>query len=176
MPGKTSVALIGFMGAGKSAVAGLLATRTGKTLVEIDSIIERESGKSIPGIFAEEGEIGFREREIQAVKDIAPLRNKIVACGGGLVLNRINIDRLKEDCVVIWLEASPGAVKKRIGGPEGSRPLLRGSPEELRRMMAFRRPFYSRAADVKINTTRIALDEVVESVMSELKKNADFCW
>ncbi len=178
MPGKTSVALIGFMGAGKSAVAQVLAARTGKTLVEIDSIIENEAGKSIPEIFAAEGEIGFREREIQAVKDIARLRNKIVACGGGVPLNRINIDRLKEDSVIVWLEVSPGKVQRRLRESESTRPLLKdsASPEELRRMMDFRRPFYSRAAEVKINTTRLDLGEVIERILGELKKNANFCW
>jgi shikimate kinase len=172
------MALIGFMGAGKSAVAEILSARTGKALIEVDAIIEEKAGKSIPQIFAEEGEIAFREREIQAVKDILPLRDKVVACGGGLVLNRINIDRLKEDCVVVWLEVSPGEARRRTLEVAGSRPLLKATDgtEELRRMMDYRRPFYGRAADIKINTTRRSLESVAERVLSELKNDADFCW
>jgi shikimate kinase len=88
------------MGTGKSTVGKILATRLKKKYVEVDKLIVASAGKSIPQIFDEEGETGFRERELETIKKIAFNKNQIVDCGGGAVLNRINIDRLKEKAVV----------------------------------------------------------------------------
>jgi hypothetical protein len=86
---KTSVALIGFMGTGKSAVGAVLAERLGKKFIEVDYLIEQKGGKPIPQIFEDEGEITFRELEIETIKQIAGRSNQVIACGGGAVLNRI---------------------------------------------------------------------------------------
>ena len=96
---KTSVALIGFMGVGKSAVGEELAARLGKKLVRVDALIESKAGKSIPRIFEEEGETTFREREIEVIKEIAAEKDQVIDCGGGVVLNRINIDRWLVDII-----------------------------------------------------------------------------
>jgi shikimate kinase len=173
---KSSVALIGFMGVGKSAVAARLAERLGKTLVEVDSVIERKAGKSIPRIFEDEGENGFREREIEAVKQISGGRRQVVACGGGVVLNQINIDRLKQDCVIIWLMASVQTIIKRTQMDARERPILGSlqSREDLQKLMKFRRPFYERAAEIKVDASRLGVEEVVEEILTELKNYADY--
>ena len=85
---KSSVALIGFMGVGKSAVAQILAAKLGKPLVEVDALIREQAALSIPEIFQREGEIGFRQREIDAVKEVAAGHNQVIDCGGGVVLNK----------------------------------------------------------------------------------------
>jgi shikimate kinase len=102
---KTNIALIGFMGTGKTAVGRLLAEKLNKKFLEQDSLIEQKAGKSIPEIFRQNGEISFRELEIAATKEIAREQNAVIACGGGVVLNKINIDRLKESSVVVYLTA-----------------------------------------------------------------------
>ena len=68
---KTNVALIGFMGTGKTAVGRRLAGKLGRRFIELDSVIERKAGKSIPEIFVEDGEIAFRELEIATTKEVA---------------------------------------------------------------------------------------------------------
>lgn len=173
---KTSIALIGFMGVGKSAVGKALSERLGKTLVEVDSLIVREAGKSISRIFQDDGEIAFREMEIQAIKAIASGKDQVVACGGGAVLNRINIDRLKKEAVIVWLKASPEAVFSRVAKDGEDRPLLRGknSIPEIRSLLKFRQPFYERAADIEVNTAGLEIARVVEKIISELKAFADF--
>ncbi len=92
---KSSLALIGFMGTGKTAVGKKLAGRLCREFIELDAVIERLAGKSIPDIFAEDGETRFRELEIEATRQVAGRRDAVIACGGGVVLNWINISRLR---------------------------------------------------------------------------------
>jgi shikimate kinase len=165
------------MGTGKSAAAEKLAARLGKKLVAVDSVIAREAGKTIPCIFEDEGEIGFRQREIEAIKRISLGRKQVVDCGGGVVLNRINIDRLKQDCVIVWLTASIDAILKRTQREAGTRPVLDSiqSRQELEELLRFRRPYYERASEMKINTARLNLEKVVNLIVDELKNHADYC-
>src|SRR3972149_1337910 len=121
---KTSVALIGFMGTGKTAVGRLLAQKLGREFIELDALVEKRAGKSIPEIFRQDGEIRFRELEIEAVKEVARRKNAVIACGGGIVLNAINIDRLRQECIIVCLTASPSVVLKRTSADKDGRPLL----------------------------------------------------
>jgi shikimate kinase len=168
---KTSIALIGFMGAGKSAVGSLLAQRLAKRLVETDRLIEEKAGKPISRIFQEEGEIIFREREIAVIKEIAGREGQVIACGGGVPLNRINIDRLKAQAVIIWLTASPGILLKRTHLDGEVRPVLKtvSNLSDLRSLIQFRKPFYERAADLTINTSRLNVEETAAEVIKALQ-------
>src|SRR4030042_154772 len=121
---KTSIALIGFMGTGKTATGKALARELGKDFIELDAVIEKKAGKSIPDLFREDGEICFRELEIEVTKETAAKKNAVIACGGGIVLNTINIFRLKQECVIVCLTASPEVILKRTSGDKGGRPLL----------------------------------------------------
>jgi shikimate kinase len=172
---KTSLALIGFMGTGKSAVGQVLAEKLGKKLVEMDSVIVTKSGKSIPQIF-DEGEIAFRELEIEVVKKLAEGRNQIISCGGGVVLNKINIDRLKIDSLIVWLTAAPAVILKRIRADKTSRPLLKSNSNlaDIREMLRYRNPFYERAADIKIDTSKIDVKTVAEQIIKKLSDYEDF--
>ncbi len=171
---KTNIALIGFMGVGKSTVGKLLAARLGKKFIEVDTEIEQQSGKSIPQIFQEKGEIGFRELEIETIKEISRQEKQVIACGGGAVLNKINIDRLKQDAVIIWLTASPDSILKRTHLNSDERPVLKGinDIQSLESLMQFRLPYYERSADMKIETTKLDLSTVVEQIIVQLKDYA----
>jgi len=189
---KTSVVLIGFMGAGKTAVGKVLAKRLGKKFVELDSVIERKAGKSIPEIFQQDGEVTFRELEIEVTKEVSRDKNLIIACGGGIVLNKINIDRLKNEAIIVYLTASPRVLLRRISGSGEGRPLLntsnRGGDEprhydldarsplnrSIQELLRFRKPFYDRAADIKISTSKLDIDSVAEQIIVELKENESF--
>lgn len=167
---KTGIALIGFMGTGKTAVGRVLAQRLGKELIETDALIERTAGMSIPEIFEKEGETGFREREIALVKEIAGKKNAVIACGGGLVLNKINIDRLHRENVVVCLTAAPGIILKRTAVDGEGRPLLAVADRavQIKELLAYRRPFYSRAADITINTSRLGVEAVAGEIIGRL--------
>jgi len=169
---KSGIALIGFMGTGKTVVGRLLAAMTGKEFLELDAIIEEKAGRSIPEIFRTEGEVGFREREIEAVKAIAGRKNAVIACGGGVVLNKINIDRLRQECAVVCLTASLEAILKRTAGDGGGRPLLAVADRvrQVKELLAFRRPFYQRSADITVNTSRLKPEKVADRILEELGK------
>jgi shikimate kinase len=173
---KSSIALIGFMAIGKSAVGKVLAAKTGKTFIEIDSLIEEKAGKSVKRIFREEGEIAFREYEIAMIKEFFFKKNLILACGGGAVLNKINIDRLKQEAVIIWLTASIQSILERIKNSGETRPLISGKDleKEVQSLLRFRQPFYQRAADIKVDTTGLTVDQAAEAILKKLGKYANY--
>ncbi len=173
---KTNIALIGFMGAGKTVVGQLLVKKLDRKFIELDLLIEQKAGKSIPEIFQQDGEIAFRELEIEATKEITRNQYSVIACGGGIVLNKINIDRLRESSRVVYLTASPRAILKRVSTEEGKRPLLAVDNPTLtaQELLKFRRPFYKRAADITINTSKLDIKAVAEQIIEKLKEDESF--
>jgi shikimate kinase len=173
---KTNIALIGFMGAGKTEVGQALAEKLNKKFVELDSLIEHKAGKSIPDIFQQDGEITFRQLEIEVIKEVSGDKNLVIACGGGIVLNKINIDRLRKESRMVYLTASPATILKRVSGDENERPLLETASKALaiQELLKFRKPFYERAADIKINTSKLIIDSVAEQIIKKLKEDEGF--
>jgi shikimate kinase len=167
---KTSIALIGFMGTGKTAVGKKLAVRLGKEFIELDAEIEKEAGKSVADIFRDSGESHFRDLEIEAVKKIAGKKNIVAACGGGVVLNDINVFRLKQECVIVCLSAAVPEILKRTSG--GQRPLLNVADREktVKKLLESRLPLYEKASDITVDTTGIDAPGVVKKITSALGK------
>ena len=172
---KSNIALIGFMGTGKTAVGRVLAQKLNRRFVELDALIEKKAGKSIPEIFRQDGEIVFRELEIAVTKEVASGTNLVIACGGGIVLNRINIDRLRQQGIIVYLTATPAVILKRVSS-DSHRPLLEVADraQTIRQLLKLRRPFYEAAADIKIDTTGLTIDSVAEEIISRLKENEGF--
>ncbi len=167
---KTSIALIGFMGTGKSVVGKALAKKLGKELIVLDDIIAARAGKTIPEIFHQYGEARFREFEIDVVRKVATKKNAVIDCGGGVVLNSVNIDRLKKESVIICLTASLPVILKRT--PGDTRPLLpaKGRTQFVKDKLASRQPLYREAADITVNTSRLNVNGVVDKILKLLKK------
>ncbi len=169
---KTNIALIGFMGAGKTAVGRVLAGKLNKKLAELDSLIEDKARKPISRIFQEDGEIAFRQLETEVTREVAAGKNQVIACGGGVVLNKINIDRLKEESVVVYLTASPDIILQRVSADNSVRPLLKKSNKAtaIKELIAFRQPLYERAADIKIDTSKLGIEAVAQQIIARLKE------
>ena len=167
---KTNIALIGYMGTGKTVVGRLLAERLGMRFVELDSFIEQQAGRSVPDIFRQGGEIAFRELEIEAVKEVAGGENLVIACGGGVVLNRINVDRLRENARMVCLTAPPDEILKRVAAEKGQRPLLEVDDPALAiaEMLTFRQPFYEGAADITVATSGLDVAAVAGRIIEKL--------
>ncbi len=165
---KSNIALIGFMGTGKTAVGAPLADKLGKKFLEMDEMIVEKAEKSIPRIFAEDGEIRFRELEMEVCKEASQGKNAVIACGGGVILNKLNLDYLKLSSVVICLKGSPEIVFQRTmkDGKE-TRPLLnKPNPmHEIQTLMEFRAPFYNAATEYQIDTSDLTLEEVIEKIV-----------
>ena len=171
---KSSIALIGFMGVGKTVVGKALAKKLNKEFVELDYLIEQKAGKTIPEIFEQEGEIAFRELEIEATKEVTSKKNQVIACGGGLVLNSINIDRLKRDSLIVYLTASPRVILRRVSNG-GDRPVLKVIDLAIiQELLRYRQPFYKRAADFKINTSKMDVNSIAEQIISKVRQDEGF--
>ena len=170
---KTSIALIGFMGTGKTAVGKLLAEKLGKEFIELDALIEKQAGMSIPEIFRKNGEIAFRELEIDITRRIAGRKNAVIACGGGIILNKINIDRLGQECVFVCLTASPAVILKRTSDDKDERPLLAVADRlrQIENLLKFRKPFYERSADIMVNTSRLKAEAVAGRIIEKLREH-----
>ncbi|MFC1918713.1 shikimate kinase [Chloroflexota bacterium] len=173
---KTNIALIGFMGTGKTMIGQLLAKKLGRRFIELDSLIEQRAKKSIADIFQQDGEIAFRELEIEFTKKISGEEYSVIACGGGIVLNKINIDRLREGGRIVLLTASPGVILMRTSRKKGQRPLLEvnNPAAAIDELLEFRKPFYERAADITIDTSKLDIDAVVERIIEKLKEDESF--
>jgi shikimate kinase len=170
---KTNIALIGFMGAGKSLTGVNLARRLKKKFLETDSLIEHRVGKSIPEIFSEDGETAFREVETEIAREVAAEENAVIACGGGMVLNKVNMDRLRENAVIVYLDIDPDIILKRLMNSGDKRPLL-NTPDRKQRIMGLlkqRKPIYEREADIRVAVDNIDAD-TAGLIIKALKANA----
>ncbi len=169
---KSNIALVGFMGTGKTAVGKVLAEKLDKRFIELDALIEQRAGKTIPEIFQQDGEIAFRELEIEATRDAAERENTVIACGGGVVLNQINIDRLRRKSVIVYLTASPEVILERTSSDTDERPLLvaENKVSRVAKLLKFRQPFYERAADITVDTSKLDVGEVAGKITKKLSR------
>ena len=168
--GSKPIALIGLMGAGKSAVARALAERLGGAAEDLDARIEARAGCSVTEIFEREGEIGFRAREHAALEAAIETGAAVIACGGGVVLDPGNRVRLRESCRTVWLEVSPSEAGRRIAAGSASRPLLAGGPLEARleALLRERGPLYESIAEVRVEAEGASPEEVAGRVIAGL--------
>lgn len=164
-----NLALIGFMGAGKSRVGKLVARRLHFDFFDTDEFIEAQVGKSITRIFAEDGEPAFREHERQVVEHLTGLKNTVISTGGGLPVNEKNMASLKTHALVVYLWAPPQKIWQRVRHQK-HRPLLQ-CPEPLAKieqLLTAREPFY-RQADVLVNTEKRPVADVAQHIIHEFR-------
>ena len=173
---KTSIALIGFMGTGKSMAGKALAAKLGKEFIELDALIAKKAGKTIPEIFQQDGEDAFRELEIEVTREVSVRKNAVIACGGGIVLNKINVDRLKKKSLIVYLTASPEVILKRVGPNARKRPLLDVKDKEatITELFRFRKPFYERVADITVDNSELDINSVVGQIINKVRENESF--
>ena len=119
-----SIVLVGMMGAGKSSVGRCLHSRTGLALHDTDEIVAANFGMSIPEIFAEHGEKQFREAETEALRRVRTEEPTIIITGGGIVLRKENVEIIKKQAVIVWLDGDEETLFARASRKQ-DRPLLR---------------------------------------------------
>jgi shikimate kinase len=168
--GANSIVLIGMMGAGKTSVGRCLQRRIGLARFDTDEIVVSKFGLSIPEIFSKYGEDRFRRAETEALSELAPAESAIIVTGGGIVLREENVELIKRLGTVVWLAAEEDTLFERASR-RGDRPLLQTeSPRKaLSEMLRVRAPLYAKAADFRVDTTRLTHEEVTDVILDEIE-------
>ncbi len=163
------------MGTGKTVVSKELSKKLNKEYISTDSLIVKKAGKIIPRVFNEDGEIKFRELEVEVIKEVSIENNLIIDCGGGVVLNKINIDRLNKNSIVVLLKSSPKSILTRILKEKDKRPLLEvpNTMEKIEQLLNLRKPFYENSSKYTIDTSNMRIDEVVDEIVEILKSEVE---
>ncbi len=162
--------LIGFMGSGKTSTGRLLAERLGFGFVDMDDLIVETAGMSIPEIFSRFGEDRFRDIETEVLKRVAGESNRVISCGGGVIIREENRRVLKNTGKVVYLRTSPEVAYERIKG-DANRPLIQ-VPDPLakiRELMERRRKWYEETAHLAVDTDGKTPSEVAEEVLNALR-------
>ncbi len=174
-PADVNLYLVGFMGTGKTTVGRAVAHKIGFNAVDSDHEIERLRGKTIPDIFAQEGEAAFRGMEREFIERGHPAERTLVACGGGLVVQPGMLELLKARGIVVCLHASLETILARTARHR-NRPLLDvEDPEQrVRTLYAAREPIYKQSGTVILTDSRPLHDVVSHVIRAWRRDAADF--
>ena len=159
------ITLTGFMGSGKTTVGKVLADFLGCPFMDLDDLVVKKAGKSIPDIFAQDGEPAFRQLEAQVLRKTVEKyaeSTAVLALGGGAVLAPSSAALLHEKTVCIYLRASLETLLTRLEGETAGRPLADAS---LADRLASREPIYEETAHVIIDTDGLSPDEVADEII-----------
>ncbi len=164
------IILIGFMSSGKSTVAKGLSEKLGIPRIEMDDEIVKLSGrKDVNEIFEKDGEVKFRELEIEFAKSLRDLKEGVVSTGGGVVQNKIILDLLRENGKVIYIELSFEKIVQILDDKnDDTRPLMKDK-EKARKLYELRKPLYEAYADITINRENKYANELADEIIEKLK-------
>jgi shikimate kinase len=157
------------MAVGKSAVGRALARKLKRRFVDIDGVIEKSEGMSISDIFAEKGELYFRECEKRVLREVLGRNNQVVATGGGAVVDEENLRLLQDRALLVCLTAAPDVLLDRAG-LGSKRPLLNGDDRRARieELMRDRREKYAQA-HFSVDTTGLSIEQVTKRILELLR-------
>jgi shikimate kinase len=164
-----NLALIGFMGTGKTSVGRLVAESLDFDYLDTDEMIQSGTGRTISDIFKADGEPAFRVLEEKVVAELEGRRKIVIATGGGLPTNSKNFNSLKTHALVVCLWASPEKIWDRVKN-QSHRPLLHDADPQakIRELLAAREPFYKQA-DVLLNTELRSVREVAQQIVHQFR-------
>lgn len=164
-----NIALIGFMGVGKSTMSHYLRDRFAMEEVETDAMIVESEGMAITDIFAKYGEPYFRDCESKAILRLQDCHQAVISCGGGAVMREENVVNLKKSSRIVLLTATPETILERVKDSD-ERPILNGhmNVEYIAGLMEKRREKYEAAADLAIATDGKSVEEICEEMIQKL--------
>jgi len=163
----TVVFLVGFMGSGKTSVGRVLSTHLGLAFIDLDDRIARHAGKSVPGIFAEDGEAAFRAHERAALVALEPelLAGAVIATGGGACQDAAARAWMQARGTMVWLDVPLETIERRVPR-DGSRPLF-GDRRALDALYQERRSGYA-SAGLRVDADALAPEDVARLVALRL--------
>ena len=164
-----NIVLIGMMGSGKTTVGKLLAQRLCRPFVDTDALIEEREGRSIPDIFARDGEGAFRTLELEVSRELSDQSGLIIACGGGLPIQGGAIAALKQNGLVFWLDRDPGETYDSLDASH--RPLARSGRDDFISRYQSRVAVYRNWSDhvVRAKSPRMA-EALIAAICSEVSE------
>ncbi len=162
--------LTGYRGTGKTSVAVLVAKQMARPLVDLDLVVEANSGKSIREIFDQGGESMFRRLETEALESVAQMPPAIISLGGGAVLSEENRERIRQTGSCVWLDADAETIAGRLKGDASTadrRPALTdlSEIEEISGLLKQRRTLYDQVSDLRIDTAEKTVQEVASEII-----------
>jgi shikimate kinase len=171
---KKVIYIIGFMGSGKSTAGEKLAYLLGWSFMDLDSKIEKVAGKTIPRIFAEDGEESFRKIESDVLKNLKLTGSTVVATGGGTPCHGDNMDYMRMTGVIVYLKMTPLQLVTRLLNSSGNRPLLKDVPDDqlllfIEEKLALREKWYNKA-DIIVDGLSLNL-ELLRSIITSKVEN-----
>jgi len=173
---KPNIALLGFMGTGKTQTGKILARMLKMEFVDVDQELEKMARMDIPSLVHKKGEIKFMELEILAIKKCCRKKNSVISCGGGAILNFLNTIRLRKNARLFLLTAHPKELVRRLEN-EKTRPLahLPDKEKEIRiaEILEARKSFYDATGAVRIKTDGKTPKEVAEMIVRLLHENSE---
>ncbi len=161
------IVLVGFMGAGKTTVGGLLAARLGLPLADSDQVIEEHAGRPVRQIFAEDGEPGFRALEHQVISDLLEGPDLVIAVGGGAPEHPRTHDRLLAEtrAHIVYLEVGYEQAMRRVGR-DGGRPML--ARPDVAAVYQRRLTVYAQVATLTVPTDDRAPEAISEDIVARM--------
>lgn len=165
-----NLVLIGFMGVGKTTMSDYFNTMFAMDVIEMDQIIARREGMTIPDIFEVHGEEYFRNCETNLLIEMQSRKNVVISCGGGVPMRERNVAEMRKNGRVILLTARPETILERIKG-DHSRPLLENNKNVsfIAALMEKRREKYEAAADIIVQTDGKSIQEIGEEIILQLR-------
>lgn len=170
---KMNIVLIGYRCSGKTVVGKAVAERLNRVFIDADDYLEYKAGRSIERIVDEEGWDYFRGLEKKVIDELSGQDNLVIATGGGVVTNDENVNHLKKNGLIIWLQAGADILKARMDDDQSvgkKRPALTGQDpvEEIRIILDQRTPLYKKASDRVIDTSRLSIAQTVNNIIEML--------
>lgn len=171
---KKTVALVGMMGAGKTAVGRAAAAKLGVPFLDSDAEIEAAANLSVPEIFQRDGEVFFRKREAEVIRRLLQTQCGLLSTGGGAYLAQVNRDNISGSGVALWLDAPLDLLWNRVRHKD-TRPLLRTADPRatLAEIFTARTPIY-RLAELRVACAPdLSIDAMAERVIDTLLTRPD---
>ncbi|MEG1408364.1 MAG: shikimate kinase [Terrisporobacter sp.] len=166
-----NIFFIGFMGVGKTTVSSYLSNLLNMEEIDIDNYIEEKESMTVAEMFKKYGEVYFRKCETKTLIELQEKSNRIISCGGGIVLKDENIDLMRKQGKVVLLTASPQTIYERVRY-SNDRPILNNNMnvEFISSLMEKRKDRYLEATDLIINTDDKTIEEVCREIIKKLNK------
>lgn len=171
-----NIALVGFMGTGKTVISKKIARASGLEYISTDEKIVQKEGRPVNDIFEKNGESYFRDIERKVIREVSEMDNVAIDLGGGAVINPENVRDIKKKSVLVCLWATPEDIYKRTkraspADRRSARPLLNVKEplKKIEELLRKRKPYYE-AADYHVNTSELSADEAVEAILKFVRE------